>query len=143
MALCAIESALLSPLLQVLNVQLQCEVKRMAALAGMTGQEWQPYSGQAVYSTAELVSPQAALKQVYVCIVRAKAAETAGASIGLDAAAEFCHWYKQHAAKQKRTCTSLYYGCCCRSLYCTASCVTLAASYLGPIRYMLLHCACL
>jgi hypothetical protein len=39
----------------VLNVQLQSEVKRMAALAGVAGQEWLLHSTQAVYTAAEQV----------------------------------------------------------------------------------------
>jgi hypothetical protein len=56
--------------LQVLNVQLQSEVKRMAALAGVTGQQWQPHRGQAVDTTAEQVGSSGLLK--YTCIICAR-----------------------------------------------------------------------
>jgi hypothetical protein len=44
--------------LQVLNVQLQSEVKRMAALAGMTGQDWLSHSGQVADTIADQVGSQ-------------------------------------------------------------------------------------
>jgi hypothetical protein len=67
---------LLLLLLQVLNVQLQSEVKRMAALAGVAGQERLPHQDSAAEAAAEQVRRLTAadarpfapsVRRLYVC----------------------------------------------------------------------------